>query len=391
MFIGILVLIAGLNTRSNLLFFLVYIFSSIFIISFIVARLNLKNLEVKRKIDRIAFQNQDMEVSLTLRSKSPVFFVNVVDKFLPGSDAELDQDFYIYEIPDDSGLTVKYRAKPVIRGKFRLGPVRVESHYPFLLFEKSLTLNEYSTVIVYPEITRLKSFPVYEQIMTHSNNKIITSTGGSNEFFGVREYQDGDSIRIIDWKVSARLDELVVKEFEKPLGHSTFIMLDINHKHITGNRTDSNFERGINIAASVAKNRIENNDNLGLILGDDYLLPGTGKEQLYLILERLALVQSSRTKNLLDSFNEAERLVPSGSILVLLCTGWEPEYEYHLKMLRNRNIKVLFVYLVPESFSDRITRENIPRELSEIFNVITLTDSRIYPVFKNDIIAEIFS
>ena len=69
--ITIIIFIAGWNTRANLLFFIGYLLVGIFIIAIIFSARNLKGLNVQRKTEPIAFQNQVVDVELKIDSVAP--------------------------------------------------------------------------------------------------------------------------------------------------------------------------------------------------------------------------------------------------------------------------------------------------------------------------------
>ncbi len=389
--ITIIIFGAGLNTQANLLFFIGYLLIGIFIIAIIFSARNLKGLTVQRKTESVAFQNQVVDVELKIDSVEPRLFLLLMDKFLPAIESDREKNFFIYSTKKDESIIFKYSITASKRGRHMLGPTQITSLYPFLLVSRNSIEENYSTILIYPEISKIMNFPTYEQILTSSSNKIITTIGGSNEFYGIREYQSGDSIRIIDWKVSARFNKLVVKEFEKQLGHSSYIILDINSEGTIGSGTDSNFERSINITASITKNRIENNDNIGLIWGREHIFPSTGPEQLYAILNNLALLKADKMFGLKESFQKAESLLEPESVLIVICKKWKKEYIYYMNLFRAKKINVIFIYLIPESYLGSVSRINLSKGVEDELSEIALTGVKLYPYFKEDLISEIFN
>ena len=389
--ITIIIFIAGWNTRANLLFFIGYLLVGIFIIAIIFSARNLKGLNVQRKTEPVAFQNQVVDVELKIDSVAPRLFLLIKDKFLPAIESDREKNFFIYSTKKDESIIFRYSVTVTTRGRHMLGPSQVTSLYPFLLVSRNSIEENYTSILIYPEISRIMNFPTYEQILTSSSNKIITTIGGSNEFYGIREYQSGDSIRIIDWKVSARFNKLVVKEFEKQLGHSSYIILDINSEGLIGSGADSNFERSINITASIIKNRIDNNDNIGMIWGRDHIFPSTGHEQLYAILNNLALLKPDKMFGLKDSFEKAENLVETESVLIIICKKWKKEYTYYMNLFRAKKVKVIFIYLIPESYLGSVSRMKLRKDVEDELSEIALTGVKLYPYFKEDLISEIFN
>ncbi|MDD3626283.1 MAG: DUF58 domain-containing protein [bacterium] len=385
-----MVLAAGFNTRSNLLFFVGYLLGGIFILSFIFAFRNMSRLHGKRNVEGITFQNETVTVELEMTSDSNASFIKIRDRFNPGSQDDQKKELFIYNL-NKFGMKISYDAIAYRRGKFKIGPIEAESEFPFLLFTRKRVLNIYSDILVYPEIFDMKNFPLYEQIVTSSINKIITSVGGGNEFFGIRDYKSGDSMRTIDWKVSARMNQLVVKEFEKQLGHSTYILLDIAPGNNSGSSELSSFEKSVNIAGSVLKNRIDGIDNVGFIWDDQFILPESGKEQLYHILDKLAVVSIEKNDPLTKSYINAAKIIDPENILVIISRTIDENYLKYLNLLAAKKIRIIFIYVIPESFSKDITRENLTTDIKERFTEISLTGAKLYPYYRDDLISEIFN
>lgn len=58
------------------------------------------------------------------------------------------------------------------------------------------------------------------------------------EVYDLREYQPGDSMRTIHWKMSAKLDELITKESGDTLHTESFILLDLGRRMSSGEHVD---------------------------------------------------------------------------------------------------------------------------------------------------------
>ena len=77
--------------------------------------------------------------------------------------------------------------------------------------------------VVYPRFASLHNRRPVRELETAA---AAPRAGSGNELFGIREYRQGDSLRRIHWRSSARLGELVVREYEPPGVHSVTIAVD---------------------------------------------------------------------------------------------------------------------------------------------------------------------
>lgn len=99
---------------------------------------------------------------------------------------------------------------------------------PVGLFSRRQKIDAESAVFVMPEIREivipseyLDSFDM--ESYTYSQHQKGTDTG---EVFGIREYQDGDSPKQIHWKLSAKMDDLMVKIPSFPIENKLVVLLD---------------------------------------------------------------------------------------------------------------------------------------------------------------------
>ncbi len=107
--------------------------------------------------------------------------------------------------------------------------------------------------------------------------------GSSVEFAQHRQYVPGDELRRLDWKIFARNDRLVVKEFVAETNFSCHLLVDASESMSFGSRGWSKFDYARWCAASLAHLVIHQRDAAGLVLFDegvrDKVAPRTGLSQ----------------------------------------------------------------------------------------------------------------
>jgi uncharacterized protein (DUF58 family) len=115
--------------------------------------------------------------------------------------------------------------------------------------------------------------------------------GSSVEFQQHREYVPGDEIKRIDWKVFAKSDRLVVKEFVAETNLALHILLDASESMAYGSLDWTKFDYARWSAAALAHLTLAQRDTVGLILFDDggrtKVPPGNGAHQRASIIEQL--------------------------------------------------------------------------------------------------------
>jgi uncharacterized protein (DUF58 family) len=118
----------------------------------------------------------------------------------------------------------------------------------------------------------------------------ITSIPGKGmQFLEARKYVYGESIRLIDWNMTARLGEPYVKSLHDEREREVVVALDISPSMYTGFQVKTKIELAVEIAATIAISAIQSKDKFGYILFSDrtvdYFKPSSGKTQLFRALK----------------------------------------------------------------------------------------------------------
>lgn len=135
------------------------------------------------------------------------------------------------------------------RGVFTEGPVVLTSGAPFGFSRSKRTVQVPGETTVVPSWVDLASFPILEPSsfpadVLHERAR----TGAGQEYLGVREYRPGDPQRAVHWRSTARVGQLVVREFEEEV--QSRVTLVLAGKDV-GEPPDSAFEMLVSAAASI--------------------------------------------------------------------------------------------------------------------------------------------
>lgn len=93
--------------------------------------------------------------------------------------------------------------------------------------------------------------------------------GRGIEFEEVREYQEGDDPRLIDWNVTARMDRLFVKKFVEERELSIMLVVDVSGSEDFGSGQTLKRELAAELTAAIAMSALHNHDQVGLLLFSD--------------------------------------------------------------------------------------------------------------------------
>jgi uncharacterized protein (DUF58 family) len=159
--------------------------------------------------------------------------------------------FFSY-IPAGEERIGTYRGRLVERGRYRLGPMRMSTRFPFGLFRRKITIAQSDTLYVYPRLGRLtRTWLARHRKALAGADRRQRRPGPEGDFYGVREWRGGDSLRLIHWRSSARTGKFVVRQFEQPHNRDVAILLDLWLPEKPTNAQRENVELAISFAATV--------------------------------------------------------------------------------------------------------------------------------------------
>ena len=147
--------------------------------------------------------------------------------------------------------------------------------------------------------------------------------GRGMAFDEVRQYQPGDDIRLIDWNVSARMNDVYVKQFVEERELTVMLVVDMSASSLFGTGEQVKREVAAEMAAVVAFSAIKNNDRVGLIIFTDrvekFVPPKKGKKHvLRVISEILSYEPESRRTDLAAGLQFLGRVTKRRAVVFML-------------------------------------------------------------------------
>ena len=115
--------------------------------------------------------------------------------------------------------------------------------------------------------------------------------GRGMEFNAVREYAPGDDVRLIDWNVTARMDQPFIKEYIEERELNVMLMVDVSSSGEFGSTGKFKNEISAEVASILAFAAIRNNDKIGLIVFSNkiehYIPPKKGKAHVWNVIRTI--------------------------------------------------------------------------------------------------------
>ena len=218
-------------------------------------------------------------------------------------------------IPQASDATVAYRLPTRRRGHLSVGPLDLTFEDPFGLTRSIVRASRAITLTVHAELIELEALQaVAGRDPTADQQKRRTLASGGSEFFALRPYVNGDELRRVHWRATARTGELVVKQEERPRTGRVTVLLDQQQRSYS----DEGFERAVSAALSTLHAAWKSDDALRFATsGTSRYADIRSRGELDAIDEQLALTSPTDTASLITSIDELGKVGHGGTLVVI--------------------------------------------------------------------------
>ena len=259
------------NGGLNLLYLIYSGMAGAFIVAAILTRIAARRIDVEitRPEQIFADETVPLTIRFTNRSIFPVFGVSVVTRYGRVSVGDIGGR-------RTETLTCPYRFPR--RGLSDITDLVLEVRFPFGLFARRRRIAG-KGIVVFPEL--LRDFEARRSRDLAEEEVARPMRGVGDEFWGVREYNPGDDMRLISWKLSAKLGRPLIKEYAQMVGDRVVV-------RVSGSPPGEETERRISEAASVARFYIDEGAEVRLVTDEGDSGYGRGLLHLGAMLGHLA-------------------------------------------------------------------------------------------------------
>ncbi len=264
------------------------------------------------------------------------------------------RDFYEQvEIAPKEHIFLNYSLLPTQRGVYKFGAINIFVVSPIGLIKKRFRFAHNQTVKVYPSIQQLKKydFIALQSKYAHLGLKKIRRIGHTLEFEQIKEYVIGDDIRSINWKATAKQDQIMVNQYQDEKSQPVYCVIDTSRVMKMPFSGLKLLDYAINSSLALSNIALKKKDKVGLITYEDKVkisLPAKNtKQQLQQILERLYGINTNfRDSDFSALYAHVSKKISQRSLL-LLYTNFEhiSALERQLPYLKALNKKHVLVVI----------------------------------------------
>ena len=310
------VLGGALLREVNLLFIFAGMLAGPLLLNWRIVTSSLARLKVKRKLPSGICAGDLLVSHIELtnsRRKFGSWAVTVTDSLRCNGSELLTPDTFFPFIGGRKTVEGSYRCRLQHRGRYVVGPFVVKTRFPFGLFERTMTIGGTESLVVFPRLGNLSQRWLARQHESFEGNARAQQKYHrvEGEFYGVRDWRDGDSLRSIHWRTSARRGNWVVRQFEQPHNRDVAVLVDLMLPKVKGNgkkEQQETLETAISFAATAVADLSRQggaNILIGTTAAPDQCIVGPSSLALMQdVMNELAVVEShtdDRLNRLLDT------------------------------------------------------------------------------------------
>lgn len=242
-----------------------------------------------------------------------------------------------------------YTLRPRLFGAYRLGPIRVRAANRTSTLYDERVLESYSDLRVYPAVRYMSRVEVRHIRPRNWPGEAPTRWAGQGlEFYGIKEYTQGDPPRRLNWKASARSSRLMLNQYMNESGGEIVVVVDFRSSSTAiGTQPDTVGAHAVRAAATLSYRLLRDRNRVGLVGVGRRLVrvqPAFGRRQFDRILAALISMAPSIDDQSLEVVPYYLSLHYSRMIQVVLVSPLnDPAPSYLVSNLARRGYGVLVV------------------------------------------------
>lgn len=295
----------------------------------------------------------DNEVDIRIDSQYPFAIRTIITDEIPIIFQRRDVAFRAH-VAAHNGTTLTYRLRPVVRGSYEFGRIRVFVSTLLSMVQRRYSCGTPASVKVYPAYQQLRRYELLA-ISNHLRDmgiKRVRKVGNNTEFEQIRDYVVGDDFRAINWKASARRHQLMVNAYQAERSQQVVCVIDKGRVMQRTSRGMTLLDYAVNASLVLSYVAIHREDKAGIATVcermDTLLPPSARPSQMEHILESLYAVKTNFGETDFSALTEGiEQHIQKRSLLVLFTNftdaqSLDRQMAYLCQMARRHRLLVIY-------------------------------------------------
>jgi uncharacterized protein (DUF58 family) len=173
----------------------------------------------------------------------------------------------IIQLKSAENYNFEYSVKPVERGEYHFGNLNVFISTPLRIIARRFKFQEFEMVAVYPSYIQMKKyeFLAMSNRLTEFGLKKIRKIGHTLEFEQIKNYIAGDDVRTINWKATAKRNQLMVNQYQDEKSQPIYSIIDLGRVMKMPFEELKLLDYAINSTLAFSNIALRKNDKAGLL------------------------------------------------------------------------------------------------------------------------------
>lgn len=321
--------LAAINSQANLLFAVFGLMIGVMLVSWFFSRTVLRKVAIRRILPDSAVVGQTTALQYEFENRKrywPSFSVMVGE--LDGVEAfTKPPQTYLLHAAAKTKANVFLQVVPKRRGLHHLDRYQLSTSFPFGFITRAVERRQSDSILVHPPLAsvdrKLLSLCLSAEL---GGVRMRPRRGGDDEFYGIKEFRQGENPRWIYWRRSARTGSLVAKEMTQVSPPRLLVLVDTFIQHRTLDEHAA-VEQTIAMAASLVSAALDQGLAVGVCVWSGHwsvINPSRGKRHARDLLATLARLALNTTQDRLSLLDHARQAIRPGTTAVLF-TAHESE------------------------------------------------------------------
>lgn len=317
------------------------------------------------RISLFVKNNYSFQVKLKIIDEVPFQFqlrdFEINADFAPGEEKELH-----------------YMLRPVERGVYHFGKLNAFVSHAIGLLRRRIIVDLQKEAAVYPSYIQMRKFELLaiSNRLTEAGIKKVRKLSHTLEFEQIRDYVQGDDIRTINWKATARRSHLMVNQYQDEKSQQVYSVIDMGRTMEMPFNGLSLLDYAINTSLVISSIAMYKQDKAGLVTFSKnvhHILPAErNKVQMFRIMEGLYRQKTNFEESDFENlYTVIKRKIRQRSLLLLYTNfEWEVSLQRQMHFLRQLNNSHLLIVII---FKNTEIKKLIREKSESVYDVYVKT------------------
>ncbi len=336
-------------TLAKYLFFSFLLFS----IADLIYLLKAGNIKIKRLLPNKLSNGDPNQISLHVYNNYPYYSsIELIDE-IPVQFQKRDFKLKL-RLASDTHKDTHYFLRPVKRGIYEFGVINAFVMSPLKLIKWRYIFEKPQKLKVYPSYIQMKKYELIALTKQRGGGlKKLRRLGHSLEFEQIKQYNQGDDFRTINWKATAKHNHLMVNQYQEQTSQNIYSLIDMGRTMKMPFEQMTLLDYAINSTLSFSNIVLKKHDKAGLLTfekkRDVFIKSNHSKSTLHHLFESLYHLETSFDETDFERLYKFVNNKITTRSLLMLYTNFEHFSSFRrqlpfLKKLAKKHLLVVIIF-----------------------------------------------